>query len=146
MIAIFGAPRLIHTSETIVAGPLFVIDGWRSIVDRALIFYYSLPQNKSVRPTNILPYIVKISFQNPVIFVSNSGFLLSQTPFAMHTSTSALCVVGCGASSSADDSSNHLLVKEPARIYSSIMLHFLWQWDITVAVVETNLWRILKTV
>lgn len=43
---------------------------------------------------------------------------------AVHMSTSALCVVGCGASSSADDSSNHLLANEPARIYSSIMLHF----------------------
>lgn len=65
---------------------------------------------------------------------------------AMHMSASALCVVGCGASSNADDSSNHLLANEPARIYSSIMLHFLWQRDITVAVVETNLRRILKTV
>lgn len=156
MIAIFDAPRLIPTSETIVSGPLFAINGWRSIVDRSLIFYYSLPKNKSVRPPNTLPYLesvsqersstlrsilVKISFQNPMILAAIQVF----NEVALHMSTSALCVVGCAASSSADDSSNHLLANEPARIYSSIMLHFLWQCDITVAAVETNLWRVPKT-
>lgn len=80
--------------------PPFAIDGWRSIVDTSLIFYYSLPQNKSMRPPNNLPYLESVSqerssnlrIQNPMILAAIfSPHKPRFNEVAVHEYVSAVC-------------------------------------------------------
>lgn len=166
MIAIFDAPWSAHTSKTKVSGSICAIEGWRSIVDRCLIYICLLfpPQNKSVslqiscsvsnrvcvsqeRSRKFRSVLVKISFQNSMILAPFQVFSPHKPCFnevAMQMSVITLC--------------HRVWRKFKCRWQLSsftckwsrqdVFVHyvpFLWQRDLTVATVETDLWKILQT-